>query len=64
VTDNKVFIGTNNWSADYFERTAGVSLNIHTHINATLSQQVQSTFMEDWNSPRATPIESFVVPQS
>jgi len=62
VTDNKVFIGTSNWSADYFVHTAGASVNIAAASSTELNRRVTEIFMQDWESPRATPLESWRAP--
>lgn len=64
VTDNTAYIGTSNWSGDYFIDTAGIGFIIeeldHHHANETSSdsirQQLQDVFERDWNSPYAAPL--------
>ncbi|GBP28445.1 Phospholipase D3 [Eumeta japonica] len=64
VTDRAAYIGTSNWSGDYFTDTAGVAfvLQDETHHglqkNATeeLRGQLQEVFERDWNSPYAVPL--------
>lgn len=70
VTDKTAYIGTSNWSADYFTNTAGIGLVIEEtcdqHLddcmgdrNATsIRAQVESIFMRDWNSPYAVPLKN------
>ncbi|KAL0281226.1 UNVERIFIED_CONTAM: hypothetical protein PYX00_002277 [Menopon gallinae] len=55
VTDNGVFIGTSNWSADYFTDTAGVSFVMTTNstLDNTLREQLVEVFNRDWNSSYA-----------
>ncbi|XP_077493232.1 5'-3' exonuclease PLD3-like isoform X3 [Amblyomma americanum] len=57
VTDNKAYIGTSNWTPDYFINTAGVGLIMDQSGNYTSSQpireQLNSVFERDWNSPYA-----------
>ncbi|XP_034024753.1 5'-3' exonuclease PLD3 [Thalassophryne amazonica] len=60
VTDKTAYIGTSNWSGDYFVKTAGSALV----INQTASQSTQSTvqselkavFERDWSSSYSTPL--------
>lgn len=56
VTEKAAYIGTSNWSADYFQRTAGSALVLqHTgsppSTEPTLRAQLQSSFERDWGSP-------------
>ncbi|XP_055842326.1 5'-3' exonuclease PLD3-like [Episyrphus balteatus] len=59
VTDNTAYIGTSNWSGDYFTDTAGIGLIIkdsNTGSNendTTIVTQLTSVFERDWNSPYA-----------
>ena len=51
VTDSEAYIGTNNWSADYFVNTGGVGLTITPREKGTnLRDSLQSIFERDWNS--------------
>ncbi|KAL3275134.1 hypothetical protein HHI36_019904 [Cryptolaemus montrouzieri] len=56
VTDNMAFIGTSNWSGDYFTDTAGVSFILHDPVfdrnssHITIRSQLQDVFERDWNS--------------
>jgi phospholipase D3/4 len=50
VTDNRVYVGTSNWSADYFINTGGVSIAMK---NSQIVQQFQDIFDRDWNSQYA-----------
>jgi len=62
VTDNTAYIGTSNWSGDYFIDTAGIGLVVHdpmdnrniSHI--TIRSQLQAVFERDWNSKYAYPL--------
>ncbi|XP_062863569.1 5'-3' exonuclease PLD4 [Trichomycterus rosablanca] len=62
VTDKAAYIGTSNWSADYFNTTAGVGLVISqdalhsSHID-TLVGQLSAVFNRDWESGFAVPLE-------
>ncbi|XP_044767078.1 5'-3' exonuclease PLD3-like [Coccinella septempunctata] len=59
VTDNMAFIGTSNWSGDYFIDTAGVSFVLHDPLfernssHSTIRSQLQDVFERDWNSSYA-----------
>jgi phospholipase D3/4 len=55
VTDNAAFIGTSNWSGDYFITTAGVGLLVNQtdHDATSIRSQLQAVFDRDWNSPYA-----------
>uniref|UniRef100_A0A8C9G1D0 PLD phosphodiesterase domain-containing protein n=1 Tax=Pavo cristatus TaxID=9049 RepID=A0A8C9G1D0_PAVCR len=60
VTEKAAYIGTSNWSADYFQRTAGSALVLQPAGSApppgtepTLRAQLQASFDRDWGSPRA-----------
>lgn len=55
VTDKVAYIGTSNWSGDYFSTTGGVGLVIsqhapHTVWEKTLQSQLKAAFERDWNS--------------
>lgn len=62
VTDNTAYIGTSNWSGDYFTDTAGVAFVLHDPVfdrNAshnTIRSQLQGIFERDWNSEYAHPL--------
>ncbi|XP_008200312.2 5'-3' exonuclease PLD3 isoform X2 [Tribolium castaneum] len=63
VTDNTAFIGTSNWSGDYFIDTAGVSFVLHDPVfdrngtEATLRSELQAVFERDWNSNYSVPLK-------
>lgn len=56
VTDRVAYIGTSNWSGDYFIDTAGIgfiSEDIESEANVnttTLRAELASIFERDWNS--------------
>lgn len=56
VTDKVAYIGTSNWSGDYFETTAGVGLVISQHAphpvwkTEALQSQLRAIFDRDWHS--------------
>lgn len=47
VTDLEAYIGTSNWSGDYFIDTAGVGLNI---LHKESVAKLKAVFLRDWNS--------------
>uniref|UniRef100_A0A8C4QNV9 Phospholipase D family, member 7 n=1 Tax=Eptatretus burgeri TaxID=7764 RepID=A0A8C4QNV9_EPTBU len=55
VTDKAAYIGTSNWSKDYFTNTAGVALVINQTASLgqglTVQEQMRAVFLRDWNSP-------------
>lgn len=56
VTDRVVYIGTSNWSENYFTNTAGVGLVVNQTDSVveegqkTLQSQVEELFLRDWRS--------------
>ncbi|XP_030073670.1 5'-3' exonuclease PLD3 [Microcaecilia unicolor] len=66
VTDKVAYIGTSNWSGDYFVQTAGSALIVNQTGVATASdgqamvqKQLQDVFERDWNSEYSREISSF-----
>ncbi|KAH8410343.1 hypothetical protein KR009_012353 [Drosophila setifemur] len=61
VTDRIAYIGTSNWSGDYFTDTAGIGLVLsETHETEhikTLRSDLRDIFERDWNSPYAHPFK-------
>lgn len=62
VTDNTAYIGTSNWSGDYFIDTAGIGavLKDNKTENAsteTIRSQLSYIFERDWHSPYAMKFE-------
>lgn len=57
------FTGTSNWSADYFNTTAGVGLVVSQDVldspspADTLLGQLSAVFDRDWSSKFAVPLE-------
>ncbi len=51
VTDEEIYIGTSNWTGDYFLFTGGVGFVAQ---NEEMRAQLQAIFDRDWNSPFAT----------
>lgn len=57
VTESVAYIGTSNWSADYFENTGGVGYVINeTETGDTVRAQLQAVFERNWNSSFTTPV--------
>jgi len=60
VTDNAAYVGTSNWSGDYFVNTGGVGLIINDTITEggkqSFRSQLKEVFDRDWNSIYATPL--------
>ncbi|KAM9377587.1 5'-3' exonuclease PLD3 isoform 2-T2 [Pholidichthys leucotaenia] len=56
VTDRVVYIGTSNWSENYFTQTAGVGLVVNQTDSVaapdqqTLQRQAEELFLRDWRS--------------
>ncbi|XP_053486949.1 5'-3' exonuclease PLD3 [Ictalurus furcatus] len=56
VTDRVVYVGTSNWSENYFSQTAGVGLVVNQTGSVvekgqqTVQNQLQKIFQRDWNS--------------
>ncbi|CAJ0582454.1 unnamed protein product, partial [Mesorhabditis spiculigera] len=62
VTESTAYIGTSNWSADYWITTAGIGVIVRSdNIQGTapIVSQTQDVFMRDWNSEYATDISHF-----
>lgn len=61
VTDIAAYIGTSNWSGDYFVNTAGIGLVFEDadrkNVNS-LRQQLEAVFERDWSSPYAHPLNA------
>lgn len=57
VTDKTAYIGTSNWSGDYFTNTAGIGMVMSDDPSGsrreTFRHLIQSIFDRDWNSPYA-----------
>ena len=51
VTDSVAYIGTSNWSANYFTGTAGIDYVINeTETGNTVRAQLQAVFERNWDS--------------
>lgn len=60
VTDKIAYIGTSNWSGDYFVSTAGSALVVNQTASQssepTVQSQLKAVFERDWNSDYSTPL--------
>lgn len=57
VTDKTAYIGTSNWSADYFVNTGGVGIAITpAHNGSGLRDKLKAVFDRDWDSIYAKPV--------
>lgn len=60
VTDKIAYIGTSNWSGDYFVNTAGsafvVNQTASESAEPTVQSQLQAVFERDWSSAYSTPL--------
>lgn len=59
VTDQVAYIGTSNWSGDYFVNTAGSALVVNqtsASASPTVQEQLQAVFERDWDSAYSTDI--------
>lgn len=60
VTDKTAYIGTSNWSGDYFLSTAGSALVVNQTASQSPETSVQSqlrdVFERDWSSAYSTPV--------
>ncbi|KAK1150771.1 5'-3' exonuclease PLD3-like [Acipenser oxyrinchus oxyrinchus] len=58
VTDKVAYIGTSNWSGDYFLHTAGSALVVNQTASRssepTVQEQLQAVFQRDWESVYST----------
>ncbi|KAJ8308717.1 hypothetical protein KUTeg_013591 [Tegillarca granosa] len=64
VTDKTAYIGTSNWSGDYFITTGGIGLIVNQNVtdpsqNGNVRQQLQDIFVRDWYSQYSTEIYKF-----
>lgn len=62
VTDKTAYIGTSNWSGDYFLTTAGIGLAIdgsNLGNQSDIRKQLAAVFERDWYSEYAIPLDHF-----
>ncbi|TFK15881.1 zinc finger and BTB domain-containing protein 25 [Platysternon megacephalum] len=63
VTDKVAYIGTSNWSKDYFSNTAGVGLIVNQtstdpqRKKPVIQEQLKNLFERDWNSKYSVNME-------
>ncbi|XP_051953157.1 5'-3' exonuclease PLD3-like isoform X1 [Xyrauchen texanus] len=61
VTDKVAYIGTSNWSGDYFVNTAGSALVVNQTsaqmTTPTVQEQLQAVFERDWDSSYSSEIK-------
>ncbi|XP_069772678.1 5'-3' exonuclease PLD3-like isoform X2 [Narcine bancroftii] len=68
VTENIAYIGTSNWSFDYFTSTTGVGVIINQtsrakeEANNTVHHQLKTLFQRDWNSNYSRTLNDFKDP--
>ena len=65
VTECTAYIGTSNWSGDYFIDTAGVGFVVHDpecrkNGTGSVRYQLQTLFERDWNSNYSHPIDTML----
>ncbi|KAJ1350873.1 hypothetical protein KIN20_006781 [Parelaphostrongylus tenuis] len=62
VTEKAVYLGTSNWSPDYWKYTAGIGMIIRADDisqNSTVVNQFAQIFERDWNSDYTIPLSYF-----
>ncbi|XP_072819961.1 5'-3' exonuclease PLD4 isoform X2 [Vicugna pacos] len=63
VTEKMAYIGTSNWSEDYFSSTSGVGLVVTQRASGTrpegtaVQEQLRQLFERDWSSPYAVGLD-------
>lgn len=68
VTDNVAYIGTSNWSADYFIDTAGIGFVLQeaskfgSNDTQSIRKDLASVFERDWNSAYAVDLKKPTAP--
>lgn len=69
VTDKTAYVGTSNWSEDYFSHTAGVGLIVSQKTPraqpgaTTVQEQLRQLFERDWSSHYAMDLDRQVPSQ-
>uniref|UniRef100_A0A8C7AQD3 Phospholipase D family, member 4 n=1 Tax=Neovison vison TaxID=452646 RepID=A0A8C7AQD3_NEOVI len=62
VTEKEAYIGTSNWSEDYFSSTSGVGLVVSQSAQrpagATAQEQLRRLFERDWDSRYAVGLDA------
>ncbi|XP_052768603.1 5'-3' exonuclease PLD3-like [Mya arenaria] len=67
VTDKTAYIGTSNWSGDYFITTAGIGLAVDGSSlgnHSDIRQQLEDVFQRDWYSEHAFSLDHFNITHS
>jgi len=63
VTDKSAYIGTSNWSGDYFVDTAGIGFIVTprgTSVDSdNIQKQLAAIFTRDWESDYAKPLSDY-----
>lgn len=62
VTDKTAYIGTSNWSGDYFIDTGGIGLVVNQNVTeepGNVRLQLENIFYRDWDSKYSTNIDHF-----
>ncbi|CAG0887143.1 unnamed protein product [Cyprideis torosa] len=67
VTDRLAYVGTSNWSQDYFTDTCGIGLNVKqlsegnsTKQDQLFQERLKQIFLRDWNSEYTHEVECCV----
>ncbi|XP_036600510.1 5'-3' exonuclease PLD3 [Trichosurus vulpecula] len=58
VTDRAAYVGTSNWSGNYFTQTAGSALVVNQSESPGLRAQLEAVFLRDWASPYSHELDS------
>ncbi|PIC27403.1 hypothetical protein B9Z55_019670 [Caenorhabditis nigoni] len=64
VTESTAYIGTSNWSSDYWQYTAGIGIVIRADdstAKSQLVQQITSIHERDWTSAYTIPLKNFTI---
>ncbi|GMT09483.1 hypothetical protein PFISCL1PPCAC_780 [Pristionchus fissidentatus] len=64
VSEKATYIGTSNWSADYWISTGGIGISIRSADDGgkeKVVNDVKELFLRDWKSKYATPIYDFYI---
>ncbi|AFB76963.1 phospholipase-D-like protein [Cotia virus SPAn232] len=59
VTDIDAYIGTSNWSGNYFVDTAGVSIVLTPNDSTGIRKQLEMVFLRDWNSSYTHDLDTY-----
>ncbi|XP_043213220.1 5'-3' exonuclease PLD3-like [Amphibalanus amphitrite] len=61
VTDQVAYIGTSNWSGDYFVNTGGIGLVVNSSRpgdDDSVRAQLAAVFERDWESEHSAPLQA------